>query len=52
MSSQKHPMSIYHVMLMVSAIFMLLATILMSIEARRWWDSGPRAQTFVSSKVV
>jgi hypothetical protein len=44
MSSQKHPMSVYHVMLILSAIFMFLASILMAMEARRWWDTGPRAQ--------
>ncbi len=33
---QKQPMSIYTVMLIASAIFMLLACILMSIEAMRY----------------
>jgi uncharacterized membrane protein affecting hemolysin expression len=52
MSSQKHPMSIYHIMLILSAIFMLLASILMAIEARRWWDTGAKAQIVSQQKLA
>jgi len=44
MSAQKHPMSIYTVMLILSMIFMLLALILISIEYFRWRDTAPSAQ--------
>lgn len=47
MSSQKHPMSIYTVMLILSMIFMLLANILMISEWLRWRDTG--ATSYVSS---
>jgi hypothetical protein len=40
MSTQKHPMSIYTVMLILAMIFMFLANVLMFAEYFRWRDTG------------
>ncbi len=49
MSSQKHPMSIYTVMLILSMVFMFLANLLMWAEYFRWRDTGSSASIYVTS---
>ena len=49
MSTQKHPMSVYTVMLILAMIFMFLANLLMFAEYFRWRDTGSSPGAFVSS---
>ncbi|XZE33579.1 hypothetical protein SH501x_004368 [Pirellulaceae bacterium SH501] len=49
MSTQKHPMSIYTVMLILAMIFMFLANLLMFAEYFRWRDTGTVNAVPVSS---